>query len=121
LAIIVLFIAVFCSFGFFLIAHPIACNSFKPPTLLRFIPSYKFLGIWTSSRLLAGFAHANFDDPQFLISFLLFLQLFLVASTLLSCSCTRFKTPHLALIIGQVTRFVLYSLVCLKVAFPQLA
>jgi hypothetical protein len=121
LAVIVLFLAVICSCGLFLMAHSIACNLFKPPTLLRFVSSYKFLGIWTASRFLAGFVHAYIDDPLIRISLLLALQLMIAASTLLSCHCTRFKTPHIALVIGQLTRLILYSLVCLEVAFPQLA
>jgi hypothetical protein len=117
-AVIVLFFAVICSVGLFLMAHLIACSLFKPPTLLRFVSSYKFLGIWTVTRFLAGFVHATIDDPLLRISLLLALQFIVTFTTMLSWSQTRFKTPHSILIFGQVVRFTLYSFICLEVIFP---
>jgi hypothetical protein len=121
LAVIALFIATFCSSGLLLLFHSSACPLFKPPTLLRAMPSYKFFAIWTVSRFLAGYVHATIDDPLMRICLLLGLQLIVFISTLASWHCTRFKTPHTALIFGQVIRLTLYLLICLEVLFPELA
>lgn len=61
LAFISLFFAAFCSFGLLAATHSFASRFFKPPTLLRLIPSYKFFCIWTSARFFAGFVHASID------------------------------------------------------------
>lgn len=121
LAIFALFSSVFCSFGLLLITHKLACKLFRPPTLLRAIPSYKFFGIWTATRFLAGFIHATIDDPLDRILLLLALQFIMVLSTALSWPLSRFKSPHTVLMAGQVARLALYLLAVLEVVFPELA
>jgi hypothetical protein len=113
LAVIALFFATFCSFGLFMAAHRFACKLFKPPTLLRSINSYKYFGVWTGARFIAGFVHAVIDDPLNRICMLLAIQLLVVVSTGLSWHSTQIKTPHTALIFSQIVRLLLYSLACL--------
>jgi hypothetical protein len=43
----------------------------------------------------------------------------MAVSSLLSWHCTRFKTPHTVMIVGQVARTALYLTVTVEVAFPS--
>jgi hypothetical protein len=121
LAVTSLFIAVICSCSLLPVAHSIACRLFRPPSLLRAIESYKFFVIWAGLRFIAGYIHATIDNSLLRISFLLALQMTMAISTILSWPCTRYKTPHTTLIIGQIARLLLYLLICLEVIFPSLA
>lgn len=114
-----LFTSLFCSIAVLPLSHMFALKIFRPPTLLKFFPSYKYLSLWSGIRFFSGLIHALIDDALLRITLILILQFVLAISALVASPHARYKSAQATLVVGLVMRLVLYVTIFFEVLYSE--